>query len=251
MVSSTGIFYALLAERGFTGSLTLLEGPYGFKVAVAGGVDVAPLVPAAGDFRILKVGLKPYPIEGMTPAMVEAALVLREKHAIRPGDVTGIRILAHEEAVTKPSWDSKKFRPDSKETADHSFYYCVAVALIAGEVTSKQFEGVWLQNKAVHALMDKTTLEADPQLTALFRAGARPATLEITTINGKFRHEVKYPLGDPKNPMTWDHVRAKFDSQAKPILGRERVEEIMQRAQNLEAETDMSGFMQLLVAKQG
>ncbi len=248
MVSSTGIFYALLAERGFTGSLTLLEGPYGFKAAVAGGVDVAPLVPVAGDFRILKVGLKPYPIEGMTPAMVEAALVLREKHAIKPDEVTGIRILAHEEAVTKPSWDSKKFRPDSKETADHSFYYCVAVALIAGEVTSQQFDREWLQNKAVHALMDKTTLEADPQLTALFKAGARPAAVEITTARGKYRQEVKYPLGDPKNPMTWDHVRAKFISQAEPVIGRQHADAIMQRAQNLESEADMSAFMPLLVA---
>jgi hypothetical protein len=46
----------------------------------------------------------------MTPAMVEAALILRSKYAIKPDDVTAIRILAHEEAVTKPSWDSKKFR---------------------------------------------------------------------------------------------------------------------------------------------
>ena len=249
MVSSTGIFDAMLAERGFTGSLTLLEGPYGFKAAVAGGTDVAPLVPAAGDFRILKVGLKPYPIEGMTPAMVEAALILRSKYAIKPDDVTAIRILAHEEAVTKPSWDSKKFRPDSKETADHSFYYCVAVALIAGEVTSKQFDREWLQNKTVHALMDKTTLEADPELTALFKTGARPATLEIATANAKFRHEVKYPLGDPKNPFTWNHVRAKFVSQAGPVIDGRRFEEIMQRAQNLEAETDMSSFMQLLKAE--
>lgn len=248
MVSSTAIFYALLAQQGFTGSLTLLEGPYGFKFAVAGGVDVAPLVPAPGDFRILKVGLKPYPIEGMTPAMVEAALVLRAQHAIRPDDVRSIRILAHEEAVTKPSWDNKKLRPDSKETADHSFYYCVAVALIAGEVTSKQFGREWLENSAVHALMDKTRLEADPQLTALFKAGARPAALEITTASGKFYKEVKYPLGDPRNPMTWDHVRAKFVSQAESVIGRRRADEIMRRAEHLEEETDMSTFVQSLVA---
>jgi 2-methylcitrate dehydratase len=246
MVSSTAIFYALLAQKGFTGCLTLLEGPYGFKHAVAGGADVEPLVPQAGDYRIMKVGLKPYPVEGMTPAMVQAALVLREKHGIAPAEVEAIRIRAHEEAVTKPSWDAKKLRPDSKETADHSFHYCVAVALVAGEVASRQFEREWLDNPQVHALIDKTTLEADPALTALFKQGARPAALEIKTRRGTFKVEVTHPLGDPKNPMTWQHVRAKFDSQAVPIIGKAAAENIAQTVARLEHERDIADLVALL-----
>ena len=56
--------------------------------------------------------MKPYPVEGMTPAMVQAAIELREEHNIDPDEVEAIRILAHEEAVTKPSWDEHKFAPD-------------------------------------------------------------------------------------------------------------------------------------------
>ena len=47
IVASQAILYALLARQGFTGCSTLLEGPYGFGQAVAGGVDVEPLVPSA------------------------------------------------------------------------------------------------------------------------------------------------------------------------------------------------------------
>ena len=249
MVASNAIFYALLAEKGFTGSLTLLEGPYGFKHAVAGGVDVRPLVPRAGDYRIMKVGLKPYPVEGMTPAMVEAALVLKKRHAIVPAEIKRIRILAHEEAVTKPSWDAKKLRPDSKETADHSFHYCVAVALVAGAVTSRQFERDWLRNRTVHNLIDKTTLEADARLTALFKRGARPAALEITTPRGRFFLEVKYPLGDPRNPMSWGDVEAKFISQAEPVTGLKTALAIIERAAHLEREPDMRGFVKLIAQR--
>jgi 2-methylcitrate dehydratase len=246
MVASMAIFYAQLAQQGFTGCLTLLEGPYGFKHAVAGGVDVAPLLPQAGDYRILKVGLKPYPVEGMTPAMVEAALVLREKHGIRPHEVQAIRILAHEEAVTKPSWDTQKLVPDSKETADHSFHYCVAAALVAGEVTSKQFERRYLRNKQIHALIGKTILVADARLTALFKQGARPAALEITTARGSFYHETLYPLGDPKNPMTWRLVEEKFFSQATTFTSRRYAKKISERVAQLESEADMHGFMKRL-----
>ena len=41
IVASQAILYALLARQGFTGCTTLLEGPYGFGMTVAGGVDVA------------------------------------------------------------------------------------------------------------------------------------------------------------------------------------------------------------------
>ena len=249
MVASNAIFYALLAQKGFTGSLTLLEGPYGFKHAVAGGVDVGPLVPRTGDYRIMKIGLKPYPVEGMTPAMVEAALLLRKRHAIVPSEIERIRILAHEEAVTKPSWDAKKLRPDSKETADHSFHYCVAVALVAGAVTSRQFERDWLNNRIVHRLIARTTLAADAKLTALFKQGARPAALEITTTRGKFYLEVKYPLGDPRNPMSWRDVEAKFIAQAEPVTGRKTATAIIQRVARLEQEPDMFDFVKLIAKR--
>lgn len=249
IMAANGLFYALLARRGFTGALTLLEGPYGFKHAVAGGVDVEPLVPRDGDFRILKVGLKPYPVEGMTPAMVQAALELRKEHGIRPEEVVKIRILAHEEAVTKPSWDEKKFRPDSKETADHSFYFCVAVALVAGEVTSQQFEKRWREDPVVLDLVDRTTLEARPELTALFQQGARPAAVEIATARGTFYKEVLFPLGDPKNPMTWEHVIEKLRAQAGPMLSAEKINAIVRYARTLGEQRDVRELVRLLVVK--
>lgn len=249
IVASQSILYALLAGRGFTGCSTLLEGPYGFRHAVAGGVDVEPLVPQRGDFRILKVGLKPYPVEGMTPAMIQAVIELRNEHRLDPAEIEAIRILAHEEAVTKPSWDRSKLAPTTKETADHSFYYCVAVALVAGEVTSQQFTGEWLRNPAVAALMAKTTIEAKPELTALFKQGARPAAVEVKTPRGTFYREVTYPLGDPRNPMTWDDVTRKFRAQAEPVLGPRIARQLIDRTHSIEKEADMRSFARLLAVR--
>src|SRR5688572_2775802 len=87
IVASQSIIYALLAQQGFTGSSTLLEGDYGFRHAVAGGIDVESLVPEKGDFRTLKVALKPYPVEGMTPAMIEAAIKVKNQHNVEPREI--------------------------------------------------------------------------------------------------------------------------------------------------------------------
>ena len=246
IVASQAILYALLARQGFTGCTTLLEGPYGFAHAVAGGVDVEPLVPRAGDFRILKIGLKPYPVEGMTPAMVQAAIELREAHHIQPHEVEAIRIFAHEEAVTKPSWDDHKFKPVNKETADHSFYYCTAVGLVAGDCTSEQFNERWLRDANVARLMALCTLEAKPELTALFKQGGRPAAVEVKTSRGVFYREVLYPKGDPNNPMTWDDVTRKFLKQSEATISPAIANEIVSRTAAAEREADMRDFAKLL-----
>ena len=246
IVASQSILYSLLAKQGFTGCGTLLEGPYGFGRWVAGGVDVEPLVPKSDDFRIMKISLKPYPVEGMTPAMVQAAIELRTEHNLNPEDIESIRIFAHEEAVIKPSWDDQKFSPTNKETADHSFYYCVAIGLVAGECTSEHFTDKWLANPTVARLMGRTTLQANEKLTELFKQGARPASLEVKTKKGSFSREVLYPKGDPRNPMTWSDITRKFLNQAEPMLGHKLAEQVIERSMNIEKEKDMSSFATLL-----
>lgn len=246
IVASQSILYALLARRGFTGCTTLLEGPYGFGRAVASGVDVEPLVPNPGDFRMLKVALKPYPVEGMTPAMVQAVLELKREFNLDPAEIQAIRILTHREALTKPSWDERKLAPTTKETADHSFYYCVAVALVAGEVTSEQFTPRWLQDSTVAKLMAKTQLEEKPELTTLFEQGRRPAAVEVTTPRGVFFRQVLYPLGDPQNPMTWEHVNAKFVMQAGPVLGAAATRQVVDRTFSIDKEKNMRAFADVL-----
>lgn len=248
IVASHAVLYCLLARQGFTGCSTLLEGPYGFAHAVAGGIDVSPLVPRKGDFRIRKIGLKPYPVEGMTPAMVQAAIELKRAHCLVPEEIISIDIYAHEEAVTKPSWDAHKLAPTSKETADHSFYYCVAVGLVAGECTPEQFTERWLSDPRVARLMQVSSLTAKPELTHLFRQGARPAAVRVTTPRGVFEREVLYPKGDPRNPMTWAEVTEKFMAQSAGILDPRSAREAVERTACIEQEASVRPWIELLGA---
>ncbi|MEI7681721.1 MAG: hypothetical protein WCK07_20135, partial [Betaproteobacteria bacterium] len=134
----------------------------------------------------------------------------------------------------------------NKETADHSFYFCTAVGLVAGECTSAQFEPRWLHNPDVARLMAVSTLKAKPEMTALFKKGARPAAVEVKTKRGTFTREVLYPKGDPKNPMTWDDVSKKFMDQAQPILGASRAHEVIERTVAIEKELNIRTFAEIL-----
>ena len=246
LVASNAILPCLMAKRGFTGCRTLLEGPYGFRTAVAGGVDVTPLVPSLDQPRLGKVSIKPYPVEGMTIAMVQAALELRQLHGLFPSEIRRIRICVHEEALKKPSWDSQKLAPTTKETADHSFPFCVAMAFVAGQVTPTEFTDRWLRDPGVIALMARTEFAIDPKLTDLYRQGGRPARIEVETDRGPFAQESLYPRGDPRNPMTDAELIAKFNSQAEPMLGAGAAR-LVPRVMEIDRETNMRGFVAALV----
>jgi 2-methylcitrate dehydratase PrpD len=118
--------------------------------------------------------------------------------------------------------------------------------LVAGECTSEQFNDEWLRNPMVAKLMAVTTLEAKPELTALFKQGARPAAVEVKTRRGIFYREVLYPKGDPHSPMTWADVTEKFMRQAEPVLGAKRASLIASRARAIEHEPDIASFAELL-----
>lgn len=253
IIATQSIIYTLLAQQGFTGCTTLLEGPYGFRHAVAGDVDVEPLVPQSGEFRMLKVGLKAYPIEGMMPAMVEAAIRIKNEFNVIPEEIESIRILSFEDALIKPHFNKSKpspkskLSPTTKEKADHSFYYCVAVALVAGECTFPQFTDEWLRNPAVGALMAKMECEEKPEFTVLFRKeNARPGAVEVKTKRGVFYREVLNPFGDPRNPMAWADVTKKFMTQAEPVLGSKLAQSVVDKTYSIEKDSDLSALAEML-----
>ena len=56
------------------------------------------------------------------------------------------------------------------------------------------------------------------------------ASVVVETEAGE-RHErfVRYPKGDPENPLTWDELAAKFLALAGPVVGPDRCIEICKR----------------------
>ena len=60
--------------------------------------------------------------------------------------------------------DEDRRYPTSRETADHSFYYLAAAALMDGEMTQAQFEGERWMQPTMKALMERMTIRTDASL---------------------------------------------------------------------------------------
>ncbi len=233
-----GVFAADLARRGMTGPYEIFEGPKGVFNQLTGAFDVK--LGGAGDFMINKTYIKYWPAEYHSQSAIEAILALRPK--IGNGEVRSIHIGSFEAAVSIIGSEPEKWRPTSRETADHSMAYCVAVALIDGDVTVRSFDDHRLTDPKILTLMDKTKITENPELNAGYPKGI-PNHLTVTLADGTtLENRVDYPRGHNLNPMTDDEVVAKFKRLADGVVSDRTAERVLSHCWELDKLTDLSGL---------
>lgn len=242
-----GLESALLAKEGLTGPLDLFEGDYGYGKIVAGGCDWEGIVNEKRTFRIVNVSTKLYPIESMTLGPAEAAMILRKKHALDPKDVKKVTLYLHDYAFKKPSWDPKKLKPKTRETADHSFPYCLAIALLYGDITLDHFTDEVLFDPRVQKMMDKIVLAVDPKLNELYPY-SNPGSVTVELESQKvLREEVLFPTGHPKNPIGRTRLLQKFEGLASRTLSPARTRQIIELVDGLEELADIGMLCRAMV----
>src|SRR6516164_8654778 len=228
-----GIFAALLAAEGMTGPAPIFEGELGFMKLLTGPFTVPKLGGGGEPFMISGTYIKFWPAEYHSQSAIEAALQLRPQ----VGDVRAIQAIdihTFDAAVDIIGKDPEKWRPKTRETADHSLPYCTAVALADGDVTLAQFAPERFTDSALLDLVAKVKLHRDAALSARYPAGI-PNRLTITLADGKkLVKEVEFPRGHAKNPMTDAEVEKKFRTLVEPRYGKTRADRALSACWKLE-----------------
>ena len=251
-----GMFAAMLAQRGMTGPSPIFEGEKGFMQLVSGPLDLplfggerGPGGPAT--FKILDTYIKRYPVEYHAQTAVEATLAIREDLLKKEGvdalkGITGIEVGSYDVAIEIIGRDPEKWCPRTRETADHSFPYCVAVALLDGKVTLHSFDSKRLTDPAMHELMAKLRVVPQPEFVGRYPQ-AMPTRIMVRTKTGNaYVQQVDYPLGHPKNPMSDEQVEDKFRILATGRLDQRRTTKVIEAVWKLEQLKDISALMPLL-----
>jgi len=146
-----GYFAAQLAESGMTGPSPIFEGEMGFEKQVSGSLAKFRF---GKKLKLPETYLKFYPAEYHAQASIEAALILRPQIK---GKIQSVTIDIYDAAIDIIG-DDAKWRPQNKETADHSLPFIVATALLYGEVSNKSYTKLRFNNKRLLGLMDRIKL---------------------------------------------------------------------------------------------
>jgi 2-methylcitrate dehydratase len=251
-----GVFAAMLAQRGMTGPSPIFEGEKGFMKLVSGPFDLPLLGGEKGQsgpitFKILDTYIKHYPVEYHAQTAVEAALALRESLLKDEGidalaGITGIEIGSYDVAIEIIGRDPEKWRPRTRETADHSFPYCVAVALLDGKVTLRSFGDKRLTEPALHELMQKVRVVAQPEFVGHYPETMATRITVWTKAGNHYVKQVDYPLGHPQNRMSDQKIEDKFRRLAAGKLDRARMSKVIDVVWKLDRLKDVGTLMPLL-----
>src|SRR5215831_489255 len=187
-----GVYAALLARAGMTGPAPIFEGQMGFEKELGVSLgDVASVfdkkkeaMPGKGPASmILKTSIKYWPAEYHSQSAIEAALFLR-KEVGDPAKIQSVRIESHDASVDIIGSEPEKWKPETRETADHSLPYITAIALIDGEVTEKQFQPERFTDPAIWKFLENVTVQRNDELSSLY-AKAVANIVHVTLQGGR------------------------------------------------------------------
>jgi 2-methylcitrate dehydratase len=248
-----GVFSALLARSGMTGPGPIFEGQMGFEkqlgVSLGNvGERFAVPFPKTEDgpaAMILNTSIKYWPAEYHSQSAIEAALSLR-KQIDHLAEVKSVTIESHDAAVDIIGSEPEKWRPKTRETADHSLPYITAIALIDGEITNKQFEPERFKDPEVWKFLENVKVERNAELSAIY-PGAVANIVHVDLADGRrLTKRVDYPLGHAKNPLNDSQVEGKFFALVEPSIGQKRAGRIVDLVWKLDEAKNVDELMKAL-----
>jgi 2-methylcitrate dehydratase PrpD len=231
-----GLFAVLLAEKGMTGPVDVLESKDGFFAAYSSPdrelkLSREPGKPGA-PLAITRCYIKPYACCRHLHSAIDGILEIRRAQnldvdAIKQIDI-GTYAIATEHAHT--GWRDMA-------SAQMSFPFCASLAATHGHVDLDDFSEAGRADRAVINSTAKVRIAVDPECDQIYPK-ARSARTVITTRDGcRFEQMIREPFGSSERPMPDDLVSAKFRKLASVILDRQKVEALETMVANLDTLT--------------
>ena len=223
-----------LASRGVTGPKYVVEGPNGLAQLLGRSIHVDWDREKLDCFD--RLSLKSYNSAVPTESAIFCMLELRKAHSFDPAEVVGIEAEVFQEAYdfTGGGKFGPKTNVHTKEDADHSLPYLLAVAALDGDVQTAQLDPRRIDKPDVQALLRKVKVKPDNAFTARY-PGEVPSRVTVRLKGGKsYSHEVKDYPGFPTRPFTWREIVGKFRTLTEGRLDASLADEIVSAVQGLE-----------------
>jgi 2-methylcitrate dehydratase len=214
-----GIFSAQLAREGLTGPPEPFEGKDALWDLVTGEFEFSiPTRP--GELVVEATNLKPTPAEYHSQALLALVPQIRDWASV--DDIASIAIETYWVGYSEIGSELEKWDPKTRETADHSLPYMLAVALVDGEVTLESFTDARIADPALRPLMQKIAVSHNPDFTAAYPEQMMSRIRVVTRDGREFDQITPYPRGHVRNPMSHDEINDKFDRLCGEHLSDDR-----------------------------
>ncbi|OGP13851.1 MAG: 2-methylcitrate dehydratase [Deltaproteobacteria bacterium GWA2_54_12] len=243
--SKDAVFAAILAKGGMTGPSPIFEGEFGFEKVVSGPIELSSNFGGEDGegFKIDETYIKFYPAEYHSQSAIGAAIDLRAE-IDDPLEVESITVKTFQTGYEIIGKGAEKWRPKTRETADHSLPFLVAAAILDGSVSLSTYSERMIDADLLE-FTQKIKVEVDPDMDRMYPS-AIPNRVEVRLKSGKLiTGEMIYPKGHPMNPMTDLEVEEKFKNLGAWAITENKADEILSKIWELEKMADIKELMRL------
>ena len=245
-----GTIAALMAQQGFTGPWTIFEGTYGFLRAYSYKLhyDENLIIKNLGKkYEMADTSIKPHACCRFAQPLVDAALLVVNKHDLWPKDIKAVHIGTGKNtliALTEPR--ERKWRPKTSVDAQFSLPFSVAIAITRRVALAEEFTEKYFKDPEILEFMDRIDGYLDEEVEACW-PNSYPAVATVETYDGRtFTEKVDFPKGDPENPVTDEELYKKFSYLAKNRINSADIQKVVNTVTNLETLDNVVELVALL-----
>jgi len=238
----SGLVSAILAQMGFTGAETILEGERGFLKAFSDRFDLSKLVEKLGIEFPVFIEYKPYACARPIHNAIDCALEIKKKQSIDPAQVASITVSRH------PRWAKyhQIKKPRTYHEAQVSLPYAVAVSLIEGRAFLGQYSEEKLKDPMIQKLSELVEIKS---VEGLPRDVSCRMALSLNS-GESYTSQVDYPKGSIQNPMNDSERWDKFKQLSDNILDEDKQKRVREMVFEMEKVKDVSELLTLLTGKE-
>lgn len=208
---------AFLAQSGITGPSEVFEGEKGLMDAITGLFEIDWLREDLD--RVKHTILKKYNAEIHSQTAIEGVLELRRRHSFAATDIERVDVDTFDVAyhiIGGGDEGDKTSEINTKEQADHSLPYVVAVAILDGDVMPEQYRPERIRRDDVQQLLRRIHISPNPSYSERFPQ-EMPCRVRIALRDGRtLLKEVRDYPGFFSQPISWTAAFQKFEKLADP-----------------------------------
>ncbi|MBI1997220.1 MAG: MmgE/PrpD family protein [Deltaproteobacteria bacterium] len=245
--SRNAVFCAMLAGKGLTGPEEVFEGKAGFFNSTGIRFDITPFADSADAYRIMKARVKAFPAGYFSQSAIEAILNLRSQISDIDA-IKEIRLQTFPAGYEVMGSGEANWRPETRESADHSLPFVMAVALMEGSVEIRHYDQMYYKRPDVRTLMQKIKVRIGEEPVAAWPE-VPLNIVDIEMKSGKvLSTRVAYHLGHFKRLMTVEEQERKFRPLAEPLLPKKQIDDLLACLRRLDEVERVSELIALTVA---
>lgn len=204
--AQSGLLSALLAEKGFTGATTIIEGKEGILKAMGdeNSLRLNDTWPNNCEaFEIQRVYFKKYPVCRHLHSSLDAAINIMKNNDLNPADIQEILVETYKIAA-----DHDNYHPNNPEGIRQSLPASIAIAINEGDLNIENISNITPDDK-VNETTSKVRIKLDKDLDN-FYPQRRPSKVTIKCSKNVYTERVDLAPGEPENPFGKAELLTKF-----------------------------------------